>query len=186
MNFLILQFNIHSLGRFLKTFTLQAKEVATDLTFPTKLFIFDRFLLYTKMISNISLAYRNHFSFTTGFSFMLQESRYAFRVSDGNRSNDVLFFSFENVDAVSDVKKLIGQYYDPRRSNDSAFSSMPAPEECETTSDDDSEWEIEDETLGKKFLKFSNFFTFSRFLIDETIHVANSCFYLQSPKLESN
>ena len=146
------QFNIHSLGRFLKTATLQAKEVGTDLTFPTKLFIFDRFLLYTKMISNISLTYRNHFSFTAGFSFMLQESRYAFRVSDGNRTNDVIFFSFENVDAVSDAKKIIGQFYDPRRSNDSAFSSMPATEESEIISDDDSEWEIEDtdETLGKK------------------------------------
>jgi hypothetical protein len=81
---------------------------------------------------------------------MLEESRFAFRVTDGNRNNDVLFFSFDNPDIISSAKKIIKQFYDPRRSTDSAISSLSNVDELEMFSDDGGEFEMEiNQDLGE-------------------------------------
>jgi hypothetical protein len=80
---------------------------------------------------------------------MLEESRFAFRVTDGDRNNDVLFFSFENPEIISSAKNIIKQFYDPRRSSDSAISSLTV-DELEMFSDDGLEFEMEiNQDLGE-------------------------------------
>lgn len=136
----IFQINIYSLGKFLKSSVLKAHETYTGKLFTSKVFIFEKCLLYTKMINSSTLGYRNHFSFEKGFAFCTQESHVSFRISGVSKKHDVVFSS-DNIEAIVEMKKLISQFYDPRRSSDSAISIS---DDQEMFTDDENDWVMED------------------------------------------
>lgn len=102
--------------------------------------------MYTKLINNTTLGYRNHFGFNKSFTFVTQESHVSFRVINSSGKSEVIFSS-DNIEAVVEMKKLIRQFYEP---SDSAFSSLPVSEDCEMFTDDEDEWVIEDGTDASK------------------------------------
>lgn len=126
--------------------SLKATECWTGRTFPSKVFLFEKCLLYTKMINENSLGYRNHFSFTSGFAFNTKDSQMSFRVCGINKKVDVVFSS-DNMESIVEMKKLINRFYDPRRSGDSAFVDgcnelLISEEDLCLTSDEDEDWVV--------------------------------------------
>lgn len=59
--------------------------------------------------------------FNSGVGFNTKESNVSFRVNEANKKHDVIFSS-DNIENVAEMKKLIMQFHDPRRSIDSAFA----------------------------------------------------------------
>lgn len=127
----------------MKSAVLKAQELVTGRSFPSKVFVFEKCLMYTKMINSSTLGYRNHFCFDKGFAFHTQECQVSIRITGISRKHDVIF-STDSIEAIVEIKKLINQFYDPRRSSDSAFSSLQISEDREMLTDDDSDWVMED------------------------------------------
>lgn len=187
------QFNIYDLGKFIKSDTFTAKEPFASRTFPSKVFLFERCLLYTKFSGCGSLRYRDHFAFKT--AFITQESHVSIRVSGPNKKQDVVFSS-DNIDRIANMKKHINQFYDPRQSGDSAFvdgNELMICEDQDVMTDDDEDWTVtecqsRDEQGGKwKIdLNICSNSSHSINLPEETVHVANSRFYIKSPEPDCN
>lgn len=56
-------------------------------------------------------------------------------------------FSSANIESISEIKKIINQFYDPRRSGDSAFvdgNELMICEDQDTATDDDEDWVMSD------------------------------------------
>lgn len=117
----------------------------------SKVFIFEKCLLYTKIINESTLGYRTHFAFNAGFAFITDGSQVSFRVSGVKKKHDV-DFSSDNIESIVEMKKLINQFYDPRRSADSAFvdgHELMITENEELTDDED--WVVtDDEEMNQK------------------------------------
>lgn len=96
--------------------------------------------MYTKLINNTTLGYRNHFGFNKGFGFYTQESHVSLRVTNNSGKNEVTFSS-DNIEAIVEMKKLITQFYEP---SDSTFSSVPLAGDYEMFTDDEDDWVLED------------------------------------------
>lgn len=142
------------MGKFHKATVLKAYEFATDRAFTSKVFLFEKCLLYTRVIKDDSLGYRNHFMFNSGFGFNTRDSQVSIRINGPSKKHDVIFSS-DNIESIAEMKKLIKQFHDPRRSNDSAFidyGELMITEEA--MSDDD--WVLADcdaKTLGERIYK---------------------------------
>lgn len=95
--------------------------------------------MYTKIVHDGTLGYRNHFLFNSGIGFFTKESQVSFRISGANKKQDVIFSS-DNIENIAEMKKLVNQFYDPRRSGDSAFVEG---NELMITSDDE-DWLLTD------------------------------------------
>lgn len=182
--------NIYDQGKFFKCSTLKVTEVFPGRTFTSKVFLFEKCLMYTKVISENSLGYRNHFTFGAQCSFDTKESPVSIRVCGVNKKHDVILSS-DNIESIAEMKKLINQFYDPRCSADSAFvdgNELMICEDQDITTDDEDEWLLAEYganqinpgkhlhqalTMKHKIYKLS---------ADETLlHVANSRFYIKSP-----
>ena len=88
------------------------------------------------------------------------------------------------------MKKLIRRYYDPRRSGDSGFSlekELVINENQYMSEDEnDDDWIVTDE-MGKNFNSSRSDCTILQFIVlDETMKIANSRFYVKSPEPESD
>lgn len=134
-------FNVYDLGKFHKISTLKAFECATGRSFNSKVFVFEKCLLYTKIITDSSLGYRSHYPFNGSFAFVMNESLSSIRVTGGVKKKFDVEFSSENIENIAEIKKAINQFYDPRRSTDSAFTEelLLITEEHDMTDDED--WE---------------------------------------------
>lgn len=109
------------LGKFIKCSVFKIVELDVRRTFTGKVFLFEKCLLYTRIINNHALSYRNHFNFHSNFAFLTRETQTSIRITDNmHKKNDILLSS-EDIEIVAEMKKLINQFYDPRRSSDSAF-----------------------------------------------------------------
>lgn len=133
-------FNVYDLGKFHKIATLKAFECATGRTFNSKVFVFEKCLLYTKVINESSSGYRSHYPFNGSFAFIMNESILSIRVTGSVKKKFDVEFTSENLESISEMKKAINQFYDPRRSADSAFTEeLMIIEDQHLTDDDD--WE---------------------------------------------
>ncbi|CRK96804.1 CLUMA_CG009904, isoform A [Clunio marinus] len=141
-------FNVFSLGKFIKCSTFKAIEDFLNRKFTSKVFIFEKCFLYTKVINNNVLGYRNHFFFGASFSFV-RDDRDKFKIGGVSKKHDVTFSS-DNIESIAEIKKIIDQLHNPRRSGDSAFvegSELMISEDQDilTTDDDndeDEEWVV--------------------------------------------
>lgn len=143
------------MGKFHKATTLKAYEFFTDRAFISKVFLFEKCLLYTRVVKDNALGYRNHFMFNSGVGFNT-ESQVSFRVSKANKKHDVIFSS-DNIESIAEMKKLIRRFHDPRNSNDSAFvdgNELMITEEAAVAEDD---WVLAEcdanKTLGERIFK---------------------------------
>lgn len=118
---LCFQLNIMDLGKFMKCSQFKIVELDTRKTFPGKVFVFEKCLLYARIIGNFALSYRNHFKFNSKFAFLTNEDQLSIRITDNMQKKHDILLSSLSVEIVAEMKKLINQFYDPRRSNDSAF-----------------------------------------------------------------
>jgi RhoGEF domain len=140
--------NIFDQGKFIKCASLRVNECAMNRTFASKIFLFEKCLMYTKVINENSLGYRNHFPFDTSCSFDTKESPVSIRVCGPSKKHDVIISS-DNIESIAEMKKLINQFYDPRRSGDSAFvdgNELMICEDQDIPTDDD-DGDDEDEWL---------------------------------------
>jgi RhoGEF domain len=143
--------NVFDQGKFFKCALFRICEIATNRSFSSKIFLFEKCLMYTKVINENSLGYRNHFPFDTSCSFDTKESPVSIRVCGRNKKHDVIISS-ENIESIAEMKKLINQFYDPRRSGDSAFvdgNELMSCEDQDIPTDEDGE--DEDEWLLAEF-----------------------------------
>lgn len=111
--------------------------------------------MYTKIINVNALGYRNHFPFNAGFAFVTTESQMSFRICGASKKHDVIFSS-DKIENVAEMKKIINQFYDPRRSSDSAFVDGSELMICEDQdmATDDEDWSIaEGDAYDGEFVK---------------------------------
>lgn len=142
----------------MKTVTLKVQECSTNRTFPCRVFLFEKCLLYAKIISDATLGYRNHFSFGSGSSFDTKDSQVSFRVCGASKKQDVIF-SCDNIESIANIKTLINQFCD-QRCYDSSFlgdQELNICEDTNITTDDEDDWivaecDTEFVNLGKKQL----------------------------------
>lgn len=142
-------FNVYDLGKFIKIGILKAFESATGRTFNSKVFVYEKCLLYTKIISESSLGYRSHYLFNGSFAFIMNESLLSIRVTGSVKKKFDVEFTSESLESISEIKKAINQFYDPRRSTDSAFTEeLMIIEDQHLTDEED--WEnIKPDELGE-------------------------------------
>lgn len=133
-------FNVYDLGKFHKIAILKAYECATQKSFNSKVFVFEKCLLYTKIISDSSLGYRSHYPFNGSFAFVMNESLSSIRVTGSVKRKFDVEFSSENIENIAEIKKAINLFYDPRRSTDSAFTEELMIIENQDMTDDE-DWE---------------------------------------------
>lgn len=134
----------------MKCATFKAFEYLTSRSFPSKVFLFEKCLLYTKIVDGNLLGYRDHFRFISGISLNL-ESQVSFRISSGSKKDEVVFSS-GNIESISEMKKLISRFYDPRRSADSAFvdgNELMIIEDQDMSQIDDEEWVVAEHSPPK-------------------------------------
>lgn len=127
----------------MKTSTLRAQECFTNRVFASKVFIFEKCLLYTKMINDNVLGYRNHFPFAPGITFNMKESQVSFRVGGSVSKKQDVIFSSDNIESIASIKMLINQFYDHRRSSDFSYvdgNELMICEDQDITTDDDEDW----------------------------------------------
>lgn len=129
------------------------KAEESNRSFSSKVFVFEKCLLYTRVIKDNAIGYRNHFMFNSCFGFNIKDSQVSIRVNTTNKRNDVIFSS-DNIESIAEIKKLIKQFHDPRRSNDSAFVDGNGT----GNETDDGEWALVDHDdvnpkLGERLFK---------------------------------
>lgn len=144
------------LGKFLKCSVFKIVELEMRKTFPGKVFLFEKCLLYTRIINNHALSYRNHFNFNSNFAFLTRESQMSIRITDNMHKKYDILLSSENIKIVAEMKKLINQFYDPRRSSDSAFvdsaHELMISEVLTDDEDDDNDGALERDDVGNDWV----------------------------------
>lgn len=151
-------FNIYDLGKILKTSEFKVQECSSNRSFASKVFLFEKCLLYTKIMSESTLGYRNHFLFASRYAFITNDSLRSFRICGDSKKYDVIFSS-DNIERIASMKKLINQFYDQRRSADSAFidgsENMICDYQQTSTDEEDDDWMVVEnepnlKTFGEK------------------------------------
>lgn len=194
--------NIFKLGKFIYTLTSQAYEHFNQRSLQCKVFLFERCIIYTKIIDKGTLGFRDSFHFNANFFLNDGKSKHQLQVGD-MISNRFVTFSSDQIDTMIELKRLIRQFYDPRTSGDSALGSevsYPSTisqttqlDDFIVTSEDDesSENDVCGSDFGKKH-KIINFIAsirilnsiFSLLFAEEIKSIANSCFYIKSPVID--
>lgn len=127
-------------------------ELSTRKSFPGKVFVFEKCLLYTRIIGSHgsnALSYRHHFNFVSNFAFLTNEDQMSIRITDTMQKRHDIRMSSQTLEIVVEMKKLINQFYDLRRSNDSAFVDVHELMISEELTDDEDDEDAADGELAR-------------------------------------
>jgi hypothetical protein len=113
-----------------------------------KVFLFEKCILYTRIISNHMLSYRNHFNFNSTYTFFTRNSPASIKITDNlNKKSDILISSDEQK-IIDEMKVLIKKFHNTRISNYSdccVDSHELAISEILTDDEDDNEKEKDED-----------------------------------------